>query len=117
VQKQTDVLVVCPDCGKVYVQRVTGEYIGPRKRAPNYKPALQERCKAHGQTFEQGFWYGLMRCTECSVRRHRPSSRRRCGSGCKKGNAHADVRADAGTGPDCAIGESVRPSVRIPGAD
>lgn len=68
VQKQTDVLVVCPECKTVYVQRVTGEYIGPRKRAPNYDPALQERCKAHGQTFDRGHWYGLMRCAQCSVR-------------------------------------------------
>jgi hypothetical protein len=75
VQTQTDVLVVCPDCYKTYVQRVTGAYIGPRKRAPNYKPALQERCKAHGQTDGKDHWYGLMRCAECSLERCPPSLR------------------------------------------
>src|SRR4051794_22464471 len=75
VQKQTDVLVVCPECEKQYVQRVTGEYIGPKRRAPNYKPALQERCKAHGQTVGPDHWYGLMRCAECSIRLAPPAIR------------------------------------------
>lgn len=75
MQPQTDVVVVCPDCHKVYVQRVTGAYIGPRKRAPNYAVRLQERCKEAGQTFEHGAWYGLMRCTECSLKRCPPSLR------------------------------------------
>jgi hypothetical protein len=75
VQKQTDVVVVCPDCRKAYVQCVTGAYIGPRKRAPNYLPWLQERCKRHGQTFERGAWYGLMRCAACSLRLCPPSLR------------------------------------------
>jgi hypothetical protein len=76
VQEQTDVLVVCPDCGKVYVQRVTGEYIGPRKRAPNYAPDLQERCKSQGQTDGKNHWYGLMRCAACSLRLCPPSLRK-----------------------------------------
>lgn len=75
MQKQTDVVVVCPDCNKVYVQRVTGDYIGPTRRAPNYRPELQERCKAHGQTDETRHWYGLMRCTACSLRRCPPALR------------------------------------------
>jgi hypothetical protein len=75
VQKQTDVLVACPDCGKVYVQRVTGAYIGPRKRAPSYLPDLQERCKARGQTDGRNGWYGVMRCAECSLQKCPPSLR------------------------------------------
>lgn len=72
MQKQTDVFVQCQDCYKYYVQRVTGAYIGPRKRAPNYAPQVQEQCKAHGQTDGRRHWYGLMRCADCSVRRAPP---------------------------------------------
>jgi hypothetical protein len=75
VQKQTDVVVACPDCKRVYVQRVTGAYIGPRKRAPNYEPALQERCKEAGQTHGKDSWYGLMRCAACSLERCPPTLR------------------------------------------
>jgi hypothetical protein len=75
VQKQIDVVVVCPDCRRSYVQRVTGEYIGPRRRAPNYLPELQERCKEHGQTDGKDHWYGLMLCAACSLERCPPSLR------------------------------------------
>lgn len=75
MQKQTEVLVVCPDCAREYIQSVTGEYIGPRRRAPNYKRALRERCCAHGQVKDERSWYGLMLCAECSLRRCPPALR------------------------------------------
>jgi hypothetical protein len=89
VQKQTDVLVVCPDCRKVYLQRVTGGYIGPRKRAPNYSVSLQERCKAAGQTDGADSWYGLMRCTACSLRRCPPALRETLRSWLENGESPA----------------------------
>lgn len=68
MQKQVEVLVACPDCRKLYVQRVTGELVGPRKRATNSDPDLQQWCKDLGQTDGKRSWYGLMRCAACSIR-------------------------------------------------
>lgn len=73
MQEQTNVVVKCPNCFKEYVQTVTGRYIGPRKRVPNYSPLLQERCRQNGQTFDRGEWCGLMLCAACSLLRCPPA--------------------------------------------
>lgn len=73
MQKQTDVVVMCPDCENVYVQRVTGKYNGPRRRCRNAEYLLRERCCAAGQVEDEKSWYGLMFCAECSIKRAPPA--------------------------------------------
>jgi len=68
VRKQNSVFVICPDCHKYYIQLVNEEFIGPRKRVPNYLPEIQDRAKEAGQREGKDVWVGLMRCAECSLR-------------------------------------------------
>jgi hypothetical protein len=76
-QNRTRVLVVCPDCGLVYRQWVTGTYIGPRKRCTAAHPEIRLVAEEAGQGKGKGAWYGLMRCTQCSIRLAPPALRER----------------------------------------
>lgn len=82
---RTAVRAICPACNRNYMQELTGEYVGPRRRVRRAESALLALCEDAEQGTGREAWVALILCAKCSERRLPPSLRKTVGQWLREG--------------------------------